>query len=208
MERLYLETFDEIYAAWNFDNGISAWQYMYRYLVDGYLAFEILYDDDKNPKRIIGFKDLDPATLFCQAIENSDGSVTVEWCQKDPNSSVGYRMLDDNKIIYIQYSSHHKTKRVSYVESLVRSFNILRQVEYSKVMWHLMYSSIRLKTEVPIGSKPVQRAQEEIREFLNQYKEDIFFNSDTGEILVDGQPKMHFFKNYVIPKINPENLSI
>ena len=200
LEKLYMESFDQIYDAWGFDDGILAWQYMYRYLVEGYLAFEILYDNDNEPKKIIGFKDLDPATLVCQARETPNGGVEVEWIQKDPTNSQKFRVLPDNKVIYIQYSAHHKSKRVSYVETLIRSFNILRQVEYAKVMWHLMYASVRLKTEVPIGSKPVQRAQEEIREFLNQYKEDIFVNTDTGEILVDGQPKLMYYKNYIIPK--------
>lgn len=200
LEKLYLETFDQIYDAWGFDDGIYAWQLMYRYLVEGYLAFEIIYDDDNNPKNIVGFKELDPATLVYQAISNPDGSITAEWVQKDPTNSQKFRVLPDNKIIYIQYSAHHKSKRVSFVETMIRSFNILRQVEYAKVMWHLMYSSVRLKTEVPIGSKPVQRAQEEIREFLNQYKEDIFVNTETGEILVDGQPKLMYYKNYIIPK--------
>ena len=200
IEKMYVESFDEIYDAWGFDNGIYAWQLMYRYLVEGYLSFEILYDNDNNPKNIIGFKELDPATLIYQAVENQDKSITAEWIQTDPTSSQKYRTLPDNKVIYIQYSGHHKSKRVSFVETMIRSFNILRQVEYSKVMWHLMYSAIRLKTEVPIGTKPLQRAQEETREYLNQYKEDIFVNTDSGEILVDGQPKLMYYKNYVIPK--------
>ena len=199
LQKLYRECFDDIYVAWGFDNGILAWQYLYQYLIEGYLAFEILYDNDNNPTKIIGFKNLDPSTLSAQAVIQPDGTIENQWIQRDVLHNT-FLKYPDNKIIYIQYSSHHKSKRISFVESLVRSFNMLRLVEYSKVMWHLMYGAVRLKTEVPVGSKPLHKAQEETREFLNNYKEDIFLDSETGEVRVDGQPRLMFYKNYVIPK--------
>ena len=195
---LYLDTFDDVYSAWGFDNGISAWKLMYRYLVEGYLSHEIIYDDVNNPKKIIGFKELDPATLFPQATQAANGDVTLKWIQRDISNNT-FRELNDNQIIYLCYSSHHEKKRVSFVESMVRSFNVLRLMEYSKVLWHIMYSAVRLNTKVPIGTKTIDRARQEVREYLNLFKEDIKFNQDTGEMLVDGQPRLHYYKNYVTP---------
>jgi len=38
-----------------------------------------------------------------------------------------------------------------------------------------------------------------MNEFLNTFKEDIYFNQESGELLVDGRPKILFYKNYVVP---------
>jgi len=194
----YLDTFDDIYSAWGFDNGISAWKFFYQYLIEGRLAFEIIYDDVNKPTKIIGFKELNAGTLYPIVQQESNGDAILSWMQRDVTTN-GFKTLSDNQIIYLQYSTHHKTKRISFVESMVRSFNVLRLVEYSKVLWHLMYSAIRLNTKVPIGTKTIDRAREEVREYLNLFKEDIHFNQDTGEMLVDGQPKLHYYKNYVTP---------
>jgi hypothetical protein len=200
----YMDTFDDIYSAWGFDNGITAWQMFYQYLIDGSLAYEIIYDNPAKPKRIISFKELDPATLYPIGKQDSSGGVYIEWVQRVGND---YRTLGDNQIIYIQYSSNAKSQRISFVEGMVRPFNVLRLTEYSKIMWHMMYGAVRLNTQIPIGTKMVDRAKEEMREYMNLFKEDIHFNQDTGEMLVDGQPKLHYFKNYVTP-VNKSGESI
>ena len=70
-----------------------------------------------------------------------------------------------------------------------------------------MNAPIRLTTTVPIGSKSFQKGQEDVREFLNLFKEDISFNGDTGELSVDGKPNILFYKNYVMP-INDQQQQI
>ena len=37
-------------------------------------------------------------------------------------------------------------------------------------------------------------------ELMSIYKEDISLSDDTGELLVDGAPKIQFYKNYLIPQ--------
>ena len=49
----YQDNFQKIYSAWGFGTGIAAWQYFYQWLIEGHLAFEIIYDDPNNPKNII-----------------------------------------------------------------------------------------------------------------------------------------------------------
>ena len=70
-----------------------------------------------------------------------------------------------------------------------------------------MNAPIRLTTSVPIGSKSFQKGQEDVREFINMFKEDIYFNGDTGELQVDGKPNILFYKNYVTP-VNDQNQQI
>ena len=199
----YVDNFHRIYDAWGFSEGISAWQYAFQYLIEGHLAFEIIYDNLEKPKEIIGFKELDPTSLVPQLSKDHNGKLFLQWTQYEPNST-SVRTLADSQIIYLSYSNHFRTKRVSFVERLIRSFNLLRIIEQSKVIWHVMNAPIRLTTTVPVGSKSIQKAQEDVREFLNILKEDINFDNESGEISVNGQPNILFYKNYILP-INDKN---
>jgi hypothetical protein len=202
----YNENFEKIYNAWGFNEGISAWQYFYQWLIEGHLAFEILYDDLQNPREIIGFKEVDPSTLYPQIKKDAAGKIFLEWAQKVAGESK-VRTLTDSQVLYLSYSNHFRTKRISFVERMVRSFNLMRVIEHSKVIWHTMNAPIRLTTKVPIGSKSLNKAKEDVREFANQLKEDIFFDTNTGEIQVDGRPNLLFYKNYILP-VNDQNQAI
>jgi hypothetical protein len=202
----YQSNFEEMYTTWGFAEGIAAWQYAYQFLIEGHLCFEIIYDNPDSPKKIIGFKELDPASIAPQLNKDAKGKLYLQWTQYDPSSGAT-RTLSDSQVIYISYANHFKTKRISFVERLIRSFNLLRIIEHSKVIWHVMNAPIRLQTSVPTGSKSFQKAQEDVKEFMNLLKEDVFFNGDTGELTVDGKPNMLFYKNYVTP-VNDQNQSI
>jgi len=206
VKELYYNAFDKIYHAWGFNDGQAAWRYFYQYLIEGFLAFEILYDDLHKPKNIIGFKELNPATITPVVRKDPAGKIYMEWIQRDEETGQ-FRTLADSQIIYMSYSNAFKTKRVSFVERMVRSFNLMRILEQSKVIWHVMYAPLRLKTEVPVGTKSLQKAKEDINEFVNAFKEDIFFDNESGELKVDGKPKMHFYKNYVVP-VNAEGQKV
>jgi hypothetical protein len=198
--------FDRIYNAWGFNEGISAWQFAFQFLVEGHLSFEILYDNLERPTEIIGFKELDPASIAPQLQKDSKGKLFMQWMQYDQQTG-STRVLNDSQIIYISFANHFRTKRVSFVERLIRSFNLLRVIEHSKVIWHVMNAPIRLTTTVPIGSKSLQKGQEDVREFMNMLKEDISFNGETGELNVNGNPNTMFYKNYVLP-INDQNQQV
>lgn len=202
----YHSNFEDIYNAWGFTEGISAWQFAYQFLIEGHLCFEIIYDDLNKPSKIIGFKELDPVTISPSLTKDDRGKLYLEWTQYDPTNG-STRTLADSQVIYISYANHFKTKRVSFVERMIRSFNLLRIIEHSKVIWHIMNAPIRLQTKVPTGSKSFQKAQEDVKEFMNLLKEDVFFNGDSGELTVDGKPNILFYKNYVTP-VNDKGESI
>ena len=196
---VYEDAFYNIYDAWGFYDGISAWKIFYQWLIEGNIAYEIIYDNVINPKKIIGFKEIDPSTVYPIIDKDTNGQLILKWIQKSPYDST-YKELSDNQIIYISYSNSFKSKRVSFTERMIRSFNLLRIIEQSKVMWHIMMSPVRMKTRIPIGTKSFGKALNDVKEYLNTYKEDVFFNADTGELLVDGKPKVLYYKNYIIPK--------
>jgi hypothetical protein len=128
----------------------------------------------------------------------SDGSFLSTWTQypQDPKKR---RILYEPQIIYISYAKGNAISRISYIERLIRPFNILRTIEYTRVIWSVMNSQFRMKMTIPIGTKSVQKGMQTLGELMSIYKEDFDFNDTTGELLIDGRPKIQFYKNYLMP---------
>jgi len=196
--------FKWIYNAFHFNDDISAWQIFKQFLIDGFLSFEIIYNEKGD--KILGFKELDPTSLRPAVINTPNGFKRV-WMQYEeiPNLK---RQLLDSQIIYISYSKGSIVSRASYTERLVRSFNLLRLMENTRLIWNLMNSTYRMKMVVPIGTKSVQKAKESLNELLAIYKEDVYLDTDSGELLINGKPSMQFYKNYLFPSKNGEQPDI
>lgn len=199
------ENFNKIYNFFHFNDDITAWQYFYQLLVDGFLAFEIIYDD--KAQNIIGFKELDATQLRPSVEKQPDGTYKNVWYQNEQDINLR-RVLYDSQIIYIAYAKGNSMSRVSYVERLIRSFNLLRIMEHTRIIWAIMNASFRMKMVVPIGSKSPQKAKESLGELMSIYKEDIKLDYDSGELFVNGRPNIPFYKNYMFPNKNGEQTDI
>ena len=195
-EKVY-DVFRKIYDIWGFSDDITAWQFFRQFMVDGFLAFEIIWDN--RGKEIIGFKELDATSLIPSVEKQPDGRHVNVWIQY-PNDPKKTRMLYDSQIIYMSYAKGNSVSRLSYVERLIRPYNTLRIIEYTRVIWSVMNASFKLKMTVPVGSRSPQKAMQTLGELMSIYKEDISLSDDTGELLVDGAPKIQFYKNYLIPQ--------
>ena len=64
------DTYNQIYQYFGFNDANSVWDYFRKWLIDGFLAFEIVYNDKQD--QIIGFKELDPVSLM-PAIDTDTG---------------------------------------------------------------------------------------------------------------------------------------
>jgi len=189
--------YKELYNLFGFNQDIFAWHLFRKFLVDGILAFEIVFD--KKGKNVVGFKELDPAFLIPTVEQQPDGTFVDIWIQYPDNPSLT-RKLYDSQIIYLSYAKGGGTSsRISYCERMIRSFNLLRIMEHTRIIWNVMNSSFRMAMTVPIGTKSPQKAKQTLGELMSIYKEDIRLNTDSGELTVDGRPKIQFFKNYLMP---------
>jgi len=198
------DEFKKIYNHFGFVNDTTAWQYFRQFLIDGVLAFEIVFD--VKGENIIGFKEIDGADLRPD-IKNENGVLKKVWYQY-PDTPAMTRMLYDTQVIYLSYAKGNLPSRISYVENLVRSFNLLRIIENAQVMWSLMNSTWRLKMVVPVGTKSPQKAKESLGEMMSLYKEDIRLDPSSGEVSVNGSPTMQYYKNYLFPSKNGESTTI
>jgi hypothetical protein len=199
------DNFKKIYMLLGFQNGITAWQYFRQFMVEGFLAFEIVYDD--KAKNIVGFKELDPTSLEPQTQKNADGSFQQHWVQY-PNDNNMRRVLTNEQVIYISYAKGNTISRVSYVEKLIRSYNILRIMENTRIIWNVMNASYRLKFIIPVGNQSPQKALNTLGQLMSNYKEEIEIDDNSGEMTINGRPKIQFYKNYLFPDKNGQTPQI
>ncbi len=197
--------YNRLYNVFGFQNTILAWQFFKQFLIDGFLAFEIIYDN--RGKEIIGFKEID-ATSIQPAVEKiSENEYKQFWIQYPKNPQMT-RKLTDEQVIYISYAKGNSVSRVSYLERLVRSYNILRIMENSRVIWNVMNASYRLKFIIPTGTQSPQKAMQTLGQLMSNYKEEISINDNSGELTVNGRPKVQFYKNYLFPEQNGQSPQI
>lgn len=211
------KNFKKMHTLLNFNDGITAWAYALQWIIEGYLAFEVFYDDVDDPRRIVGFQELRPDTLVPMVItkeydkEDSEGNSTGKkgkrkikiWKQivkKKPGGQIVEKILQDNQVIFISFNKIPGQKgRISYVERLVRSFNLMRTMENTKVAWNIMNSQFRLKMIIPVGTKTTAKAKQALAMATSKYKEDLLIDHDSGEIQINGQAKINYGRNIVLP---------
>lgn len=197
--------YNRLYNVFGFQNSILGWQLFRQFLIDGFLAFEIIYDN--KGKEIIGFKELD-ATSLQPAVEKIGENEHQQFWIQYPKNPQMTRKLTNEQVIYISYAKGNSVSRVSYVERLVRSYNILRIMENSRVIWNVMNASYRLKFVIPTGSQSPQKAMQTLGQLMSHYKEEININDSSGELTINGRPKVQFYKNYLFPEMNGQSPQI
>ena len=189
--------YNRLYNVFGFQNSNLAWQYFRQFLIDGFLAFEIIYDN--KGKEIIGFKELDPTSLQPMVEKVGENDYQQFWIQYPANPQMT-RKLTNEQIIYISYAKGNAVSRVSYSERLIRSYNILKIMENTRIIWNVMNASYRLKFVIPTGTQSQQKALQTLGQIMSNYKEDISINDNSGELTINGRPKVQFYKNYLFPE--------
>ena len=202
VEKYLHKAYQDLYSYFGFNQDQSAWYFFRKWLVDGYLAFEIIYNDKQD--EIIGFKELDPISLVPAVDKDSNKKMWIQY--KD--DAVRQRELYDSQIIYLSYASISTASRTSYAERLVRAFNIMRIMEHTRVIWAVTNASFKMKFIIPVGGKSKTRAKQSLSQLMHNYKEVIDFDYTSGKLDVNGSPLMQFNKEYWLPSKDGEQPEI
>lgn len=172
----------------------DAWNQFRRYLVDGVLAFEIVYDNLEKPHSIIGIIPIDPATLT-RTVKNG----TTYWIQfKDELGRE--RELIDAQVVYIKYEDSGVIERQSYLERLIRPFNVYRIIEQAQIVWTVTQSSFKTMFTIPVAGMSKKNGLQTLNAAMNRYREEISFNQESGELRINGKTNMPFNKEFWMPE--------
>lgn len=187
------ENFKKLYAAFGFDDGIKAWNTLKDLLINGYIAFEIVYD--RKQKNIIDIVKLDPVTLV-PASDPESG--TLVWVQY-PDDPRLRRLLLDAQIIYISYSNNQEYTETSYVEPLIRPYNQLKLLEQTKLIYNINQAAVYKKFIIPIGGLSRNAAEQQIAQLMSEYHEDVQWEDDLGTVKINGSSNIPHSKDYWFP---------
>ena len=181
--------FPRIYRMLNFSKE-GAWETIRNYLVWGKIAYEIVYDDLDDPKRIIAILPVDALTLT----ELWKDGVRY-WIQEPKfGINVEQRVLHDSQIIMITWDVEYG--RLSYTERLLRYFNVYRIMERTKINWYITNSQFRTLFVIPTAGKGRARAAKTLSSAMNRYKDDIEFDEMFGTAEINGQNTIPANKEY------------
>ena len=190
----FTEEYNKLYNYFGFYDTVQATDYFRKWLIDGFLAFEIVYNNDQT--EIIGFVELDPASLTPGIDPSTNEKIWFVNQQMTPNGTTSQdRILYDSQIIYLSYAKADAVSRISYVERLIRSFNILRTMEATRIIWAVTNASYKTQYIIPVGSVQSPRGRQTLAKAMNNYKELVDFDWDSGEIKTNGRPMLQFYKD-------------
>jgi len=172
----------------------KGWDDFKRWLIEGVLAWEIVWDSLEKPKKIIGLVPIDPATLT-KKFENN------KWYWVQFKGLAGKeRTLLDSQVIYISYQETNAISRQSYLERLIRPFNIYRIIEQAQLIWTITNASFKMRFTIPVKGMNKVTGSQTLNMAMNKYREDIKFQSDTGELTINGTSNLPFNKEYWLPE--------
>jgi len=189
----YQETFSRLMNEFNFIDGVVAWNYLRTLLIDGYLAFEIIYDDRQ--KNIIDIAPLDPMTLIVATDPMSNSMIWIQF----PDNPQLRRILLDSQIVYISYSNNNEYGDTSYIESLIRPYNQLKMLEQAKLLYNINQASLYKKFIIPVDGLSRQQAEQQIYELMSDYHEDVQWDEHLGLVSMGGSTNIPHSKDFWFP---------
>ena len=189
----YQEYFEKIYNKYGFSDSITAWDMMRDFLIDGYIAIEIIYDDKK--KNIVGFNRMRPETLV-PAYEPAIGHLWIQF-PEDPQLR---RIFLDSQIVYISYSTQNDYSETSYVEGLIKPYNQLKILEQTRIMFNVINATVYQKFTIPIKGLSRQRAEEQIGQLIHDYSEEVEWDDSLGTLTINGAKHLNYNKQIWFPE--------
>ena len=82
----------------------------------------------------------------------------------------------------------------------MRPFNIYRIIEQAQIIWTTTQASFKMMFTIPVAGMNKARGLQTLQSAMNRYKEEITFNSETGELLTNGKVNQIFNKEYWMPE--------
>jgi hypothetical protein len=189
----YQEFFEKIYNRFGFSDSVTAWNLMKDFLIDGYVAMEVVWDD-KN-KNIIHFNRLRPETLV-PAYEPSIGNLWIQY-PEDPQLR---RIFLDSQIVFISYTTQNDYSETSYVEGLIKPYNQLKIIEQTKIMFNIINATVYQKFTIPVKGLSRQRAEEQIGQLINDYSEEVEWDDTLGTLQINGTKHLPYNKQIWFPE--------
>jgi AAA ATPase containing von Willebrand factor type A (vWA) domain len=158
------------------------------FLITGKVAWEIIYDNLTAPKDIIGLQPIDASTL--QKFKKDDIVYYVQKATMDNRD----RILHENQVILLEWNEYDYDY-ISYVDGLRMSFNIMRSMQTSKILWFATKSQVRMHINLAMADVARDEAMQRLSTMRNNYTNSFTFNED-GQVLFNSTPNNSGYREF------------
>ena len=184
-----------------------------RWYVDGRLFYHMIIDDKSTKKGLLEVRPIDPTKIRkVKEIEK----------EKDPKTGAEivtkvdeYYLYQDTALIKsnkgvkiskdaIQYTSSglldpSRTKVLSYLQKSIKPVNQLRMMEDSLVIYRMSRAPERRIFYIDVGNLPKGKAEEYLKNIMNNYRNKLVYDANTGEIK-DDRKNMSMLEDFWLPR--------
>ena len=210
------EEFREILSLLDFNNkGID----MYRkWFVDGRLYFHKVIDEKNTKKGIVELRPIDPTRIKkIREVKKEKDNKGIE-VVKETNEFYMYDMsektskyqpqfvqkgikVSPDAICYVTSGLFDSTKKkvIGYLHKAIRPLNQLRMIEDSVVIYRISRAPERRVFYVDVGNLPKNKAEQYLKGLMNQYRNKLVYDANTGEIK-DDKKHMNMLEDYWLPR--------
>lgn len=176
----------------NFNDYANA--YFYKFLVEGALFWEVVYNDEKN--KIVGVNQLPSYNMltiidkgeivgYRQIIDNEYGGMNLRNSTMSQNGTYGYIDYHVNQILCWDYGMYGNgiNDRYSYLEPARKLVNTLNNMEDAYSKYVIMRGHEKRVYYIATGKMPPSKAEEHVQRQSQVLNRRMFYNADDGTIV-------------------------
>ncbi len=159
------------------------WQLFRRFLVEGEIYLEKIPNKEKDS--IIGLKVMPAFKTIPIYDSNIIKGFVHETIDPDKQYTADDIKLNSNQVAYVCWDGYINgdiTDPKSYLWSSIRTYNQLKNLEDSLIVYRLSRALEKRVFNVEIGQMPPGKAREFINKLINQYKKNTGYDPVSGQI--------------------------
>lgn len=185
----------------------GSWKIMYEFLKEGKKAWEIIYDNPSNPKKILHFVEIDYNTLemiyqdgermwIHTPMSQSDIQNGGMWNSQIDTNTTGKVLLYDHQIIHIDWNDGMiDSEHQSYMEQLIKPYNMMRIIDETRITWAVTNSTFRTLYSIPTANQGRNRSEQTVSTAMEMYKDHYSFDTYSGDVSVNGENNLMMSKD-------------
>lgn len=212
------QEFDNILKLLNFTS--NGYDIIRQWYIDGRLFYNVIIDE-KNPQQgIKEIREIDPRNIrkIKEIIKDKDEKTGVDIIKGERDYFVysdkgkplhnGIKIHPDRIVFVHSGIRNSKTNAiVSHLHKAIKRFNELRLLEESVIIYRFTRAPQRNVFYVDIGGMPPAKGEKYLNKMMNNYRNKIVYDSETGTIREDKKYKS-MLDDYFIPRWNDRNTEI
>jgi len=205
------DEFEEVIKLLDFND--YAYDIFRRWYVDGRLYYHIMIDTTKPKNGIYELRPIDPRQIkkirevkdiSNQTAKTITAPSSIEYFMFNPagikGGGQGLKIAKDS-ICYVHSGilNSNKTLILSHLHKAIKPLNQLRMLEDATVIYRISRAPERRIFYIDVGNLPKMKAEQYLKGIMNQYKNKIVYDAQTGEVR-DDRKFMSMLEDYWLPR--------